>query len=90
MLTGVSVLKVFVVFCYALLLELDWDLCRCVIAFLGTAFILLLWLVFRNILLSHHDYFPRPQRWLTWFSRVFLQLIMYKTCQSAFRAVKTS
>ena len=34
--------------------------------------------VFRNALLSHHAYLPRPQRRLAVFLRVFFKLIMLK------------
>ena len=38
--------------------------------------------------LSHHDYFTRPVRLLAGFSRVLLQLVMYKSCHSASRTVR--
>ena len=44
--------------------------------------------VFRNALLSHHDYIWRPQRWLAVFSSVFIQFALQKTCYSASRTVK--
>ena len=44
--------------------------------------------VFRNAVLSHHDYFPKPQRQQAGSSSAFLQLIMWKSYHSTYRTMK--
>ena len=46
--------------------------------------------VFRNVLLSHHDYFRRPQRWLTRFSGVFFPVNKVKILSFCLQNLKST